>query len=689
MQTSLPGFAPEFQWVPEEVLSTRSHGKVRLRRTLVTTVDELERMVARLEAASHISYDTETSGLNPHLGARVIGHAFACWGHQKTCEAWYVPIRHIDPTCAQLPVDVVTQAVARVLGSDGRVVLHHAKFDKGMVRADGISPTWKRKLDDTSIRAVICNENETSFGLKQLGTKYVLQSAANDRDAVDEFMRKDARSLKLPYKKRRAGEEHLIEPVTYMERFGHQRVPAVLEGAYACGDVFLTLALYDVQEPEIQHYPQTHARELAISEILHEMEWNGLPSNVDEIRDAQVKADAERAYWLGEIRRLLGDPGFEPTDNNVRELFFGRLKMQPPKDNSVDAETRMLLAARYPEYEPIINAISTHAKIQKIASTYGAAFLRHYSPVTGCIHPSYNQLEERDEGGVPVTGRLSSQAPNIQNIAKKPIKLRDGSTLSVRRYFYVPAGYVRVYIDFSQIELRVLAWYSRDPVLLDCYANDRDVHTITAREVTNGDRDVAKQVNFGNSYGMTEMGLAKRMAGYAKDPDATRKRAKVVLDNFFTTYAGIPRFRDEFAAHMKRNGCRFVNAFGRPRRIEAIASPREWEADRAKRMMMSSIISGTAADLMKESMIRLYTWFKRDNVNAILRQTIHDEVVIDIKIEPGWEKVLYQCQYLMTHWPMFEEKGVPIRAGIAATTTTWEKKKTIEVFADGTIQVAA
>ena len=202
-------------------------------------------------------------------------------------------------------------------------------------------------------------------------------------------------------------------------------------------------------------------------------------------------------------------------------------------------------------------------------------------------------------------------------------------------------------------------------------------------------RDTAKQVNFGNSYGMTEIGLAKRMVGYAEDPEGTRERAKKVLEAFFREYAGIPRFREAMAEFMRRNGDMFVSAMGRPRRLPNISSSNRRDRGEAERQMMSSIISGTAADLMKEAMIRLSSWYERDAIPAYLRQTIHDEVIIDFKVVPGWERHLYLTHYLMTHWPMISDAGVPIQASIALTTKTWETKKAVTVDEHGVISLAA
>lgn len=727
---TLPGVALHSEtWRHTERLQTKL-GAVTVRNTLVTTMDQLHTMANVLCAAPRMIYDAETSGMNPHLGAQIIGHGTAVRPSPDYIACWYVPIRHQnDASIQQLPVENVARAITDILSRrDGDVGMHNDKFDRFFLRKENI--TILRRVVDTARRANIANENERSFALKALAERYVLDSAKKDEKEVDDFMRRDAVKLRIPFRDRRRQDEATNEEPSYLERFGHSRVPILLEGKYACRDVFFTAMLLDFYEWTARAFPDLTERERQVSNALHDMEYLGLPLDTDEVRRAQHIAHGEVEYYRAQVNRLLGGD-FEISDNNIRDLFFNHLKMEPPKLTkagdraqrasrdagtdytpdqkhcAVDKEVREILAAKYPQHRPLILAISGSARASKIDTTYTGAFLRYYSPSTGCIHPIYNQLEQREEGGVPVTGRLSSADPNIQNIAKKPVHLHtcgckkcvqartegeifdSGVTsgpevsLSVRRYFPVRPGFVRAYIDFSQIELRILAWLSRDPTLLHCYANDLDVHKITSDEVTGGDRDTAKQVNFGNSYGMTEIGLAKRMKGYAKDPEGTRKRAKIYLDAFFAKYHGIPRFRDTLAAQMRRHPeCMFVSPFGRPRRIVEVGAKERWIRGRGERMMMSSIVSGSAADLMKEVMVRCKLWLSQACPEALEIQTIHDELVYELP-ERYAAPLLHGIMQITTNWPMFEHGGVPIRANCSITVTqpgaprlaTWEEKR--------------
>jgi DNA polymerase-1 len=724
----------EFRWPAPHVIQTRSGLAIELRSKLVQTVEQLQEMEDTLAPAADIVYDSETSGLNPRLGARIAGHALATFTAQNVVTAWYAPVRHLggyNEAQTQLDPETVVPVLRRILQAPGRCGMHHAKFDFGHLRNDGVDVT--RVLEDTSIDAVIANENEYSFGLKFLADKYCFKGARTEEKSLEDWMRADARKLGIAYRKRKRGETaELAEDPTYLERFGFARSPIQLCGAYACKDVFYTLYLWLVTFAHVaKRWPELHAREHQISRILHKMEWTGLAVDAPMIRDAHDRARAEVEHWLTECRKHAGE-SFSGTDGELRKLFYVQLGMEPQRftkggraktpSPSVDKIALKLLAERYPSNAPLITAASKLARARKIYTTYTGSFLRFLSSENR-VHPSYNQLEQRDAGGVPVTGRLSSSDPNATNVDSRTLHLhtcecakcldggeaemrsREGrsdaeiykpNTIEVHRYFVVPEGFIRFYIDFSQIELRVLTWFCQDPVLLDCYRNGLDVHQIIADQL-GIERKVSKQVNFGNSYGMTEIGLAQRLPGYYTDPEATIEFAKRVLAQYFQRYSRIREFRDSFAAQMVRNGCEFLSPFGRPRRIPLVKSHKHWERSRGQRMMMSSIISGTSADIMKESMIRCDALLENrpapSGQKGMLVQSVHDELVFDYPLEPGWARVLLELKKQMEDWPQFsnpkDRVGVPIKVNVEVTTTTWADKRPVGISDDGRLWWAA
>lgn len=706
----LPGVPMDmFEWRGIESVRLRSGERWKFINRLVQTPRDLDDAFKLLSQHNDLAYDTETSGLKPHLGARICGHTTSVPTGTRELTNFYIPVRHQATHETQLPPGVVAGFFRSLFIPSRRVRGHHLKFDAAMSRYDDmpIESEWF----DTAVMANVFDENEPSFGLKRLSDKYLFPGAAEEEKSLTEWLRKDAHRLKLAYHDRK--KDRPDEP-TYLERYGYARSPIQLCGLYACHDTAMTWLLSEFYGPGIfPQYQQVYEREIAIAHELYELECWGLPVNVDEIHKADQLVQEEVKHWQAVVTKLAGGP-VETTDNGLRRLFFDQLKMSPSKltkneQASVDKESRKLLQKKYPTHAKLIKAVDRLAVAEKVRSTYTHSWLRYVTPQHR-VHSSYNQLEQRDEEGIPKTGRLSSVEPNAQNVSGKPVHLHtcgcddcakeDGNppgpeqSISIRRYYTVPKGWARFFIDLSQIELRVLAWFSRDPRLLYCYANDLDVHTITANEVTGGNRKVAKEVNFGNNYGMTAIGLSKRLPYYAEDPDRALADAEMYLHKFFEVYAGIPIFRDNFANQMRRNGNMFVNPFGRPRRIPTISSSDRKERARAERMMMSSIISGTSADLLKEIIRRCRTVLNQAYGHLAYEergrfvQTIHDENIFDLPIA-GCGQTIHQLARCFTDWPMFEKAGVPIRCNVEVSTTTWEDKKAIKLLPDGNFQWAA
>lgn len=726
MADQLELLGTEEKWIAKERLLPRSGRRITLRNVMVQDENALADMVILLSAKRDISHDTETSGLNPHLGARIIGHCLAAQTDDQEITAWYVPIRHMLTAQPQLPVPLVSEGLDKILQAPGRLGQQHAKFDWLQGRSDNIRPP-SREVHDVSTLALLDNENEQSFGLKRLADKYCMAGARKEEKQLDDWMRTDARKLGLRFKKRLAHSAEDVDSLgvpTYLERFGYARTPIHLCARYGCRDAFYTLYLWLVKYAHVPaQYPVCYAREQKVSRLLHQMEWVGLPVNEALIRSSHDKTGREVLHWLNTCRRLTNNPEFEATDAELRIVFHNAMSDEQPglglpiekwtkggksgeRKASVDKEARELLKRKHPQHLEFIEAVGSLAEARKFHSTYSGNFLRYFDPDTARIFPSYNQLEQRDDRGVPVTGRLSSANPNSQNIASSPLVLLDGYEINIRRYFVVPDGMIRFYIDFSQIELRVLAWLSQDPNLIMAYQQGLDIHQMTS-DLLDIVRRVAKQVNFLTTYGGTNRALALRMPGYYDDPEGTLDEAQRILDGFFMRYPGIKTFERKLAKQMRRQGNMFVSHMGRPRRLPDISSPEGWKKARAIRQMMSSIVSGIAADLMKEAMIATDVVIQesraeasvmgealRQNPDAGLVQSIHDELVFDMPYVQGWDFILLKLMAVMEDQPMFTTgpqgrgEGVPITVGADVTTSDWGEKHAITRTPTG-IQIAS
>lgn len=678
------------EWVQRsELFPLRyAQGAVCVDMHIVRSPEQFSAMMSELLASPEVCYDTETDGLNPRAGKRICGHALSRRVNPNRVRAWYVPVRHVGAE-NQLDPFKVASGVGDLLQKVGGFLGHNLKFDAKMLRADledaGLPHGWLRDVrwDDTFLMSHLFDENQFSFSLKNLSAAHVTQCAKDSEGDLEAWMKWDAKSLGIPYSKSKSSME-----LSYRERFGYARSPVYLCARYACFDVTYPWFLLDKFGVVRSAYPEAYNRDNRVAKILADIEWVGLPVDVAEVMRAERLLAAEVAHCRQQLEAIVrskaGIGSFAPTDNQMRRLLYGNLGMHPPKltdsqQDSVDKESRELLARQYPQHADLMYWLNADARATKLWSTYAVGFRKHITSEDR-IHPSYNQIERREKGGPPVTGRLSSQEPNQQNVAKEPLKLQHtNEEIMIHRFYVVAPGEVRAMLDFSQIELRTLAWLSQDPVLLDCYANDRDVHAITAREVTGGSRKLAKQVNFGSTYGLGARGFARRMPGYYDDPEGTTDLAQQLLSRFFETYAGVPVFRESLAAHMRDHRGRFVSPFNRPRRIPDICNDHDRRAySRALRQMMSSIVSGTAADLMKETMIRCDSWIRSEGLPARETGTIHDEIMFDMPIN-GCGRTIEGLHRLFVDWPTFSERSVPIRASIEVTTTSWAEKKAVKL----------
>lgn len=305
-----------------------------------------------------------------------------------------------------------------------------------------------------------------------------------------------------------------------------------------------------------------------------------------------------------------------------------------------------------------------------LGMTYGLTVAEDCSHVTGGI-VTHN------------TGRLSCRNPNLQNqsadsndraLKHSGKSLEDGGIdpWSVRRaYINKGEGWVRLLFDYSQIELRVLAFYSRDPVLVDAYLKGEDIHSRTSLEVfgtkEKAKRRLAKVINFGLSYGMAEKGFAAQTGISLAD-------ATTYLAKFFERYKGVATFKAKFWDEVRRNGGFFQNIFGRPRRIGNMNSRDDYERGKAERKAIATLIQGTAAELTKESLVRISHYLKQEDLPAYLVSTVHDEIQIDCKVEV-MAQVAREVKRLMEDFSMFDP--IPIIVDAEYTVTSWADKQKV------------
>jgi DNA polymerase-1 len=413
---------------------------------------------------------------------------------------------------------------------------------------------------------------------------------------------------------------------------------------------------------------------MELTTALCDMEQAGLPIDVEYLESLRGNLVRVMVGLENQIQSILGPAMFRlGSDDELR--YFMRVKLglelvKKTKGNKASVDREVL--EQFQGYHPVLKLLLAWRDAEKLASTYTTSILSKLD-ARGVVHPDFQQVGTN-------TGRLACKEPNFQN---QPVdsddrameysgkKLEDGGVdpWSIRRAYITRKEGSRViprlFFDYSQIELRTIAFYSSDPRMTQVYLEGGDIHKAVSEEVDRP-RRIAKVINFGLSYGMTEMGLARQAKLDSED-------AKATLERFFQRFPGIVDLRKRLWNSMVQDPeAAFSNLFGRTRRVPLIKSTEDWERGRAQRQAIGSLIQGTAAELTKESIVRIRRFLIEENLPAKLVNTVHDEVQIDCLPE-CLVQVVQGVKARMEDYPEFAP--IPIIVDGDYTTKSWADKK--------------
>ncbi len=359
--------------------------------------------------------------------------------------------------------------------------------------------------------------------------------------------------------------------------------------------------------------------ELPLSEVLASMEHDGITVDTSALTaysaqlTVEINALEKTIYSLADMQFNINSP------KQLGELLFEKLALPHKKKTKSGYSTDIDTLNAIRTYHPIIDAIIEYRSLTKLRSTYADGLMKFISPVDSRIHSNFQQL-------VTATGRISSTDPNLQNI---PVRTQRGAEL--RRMFVAREGYTLVDADYSQIELRVLAHIADDKSLKDAFSSGGDIHRATAASVEGVDfddvtpemRSRAKAVNFGLVYGMSEFTLAENIG-------VTRKEAKAYIENYFSKYPGVKRYMDEIKGKAKLDGY-VTTLMGRRRYLPELSSSNFNIRSFGERVALNTPIQGTAADIIKIAMVRIYERLKREKLKSRLILQVHDELIVETK----------------------------------------------------------
>ena len=373
-------------------------------------------------------------------------------------------------------------------------------------------------------------------------------------------------------------------------------------------------------------YALYHDIELPIVYVLRSMEREGIGVNREALEEYGKNLDGRILELEQGIYSAAGEEFNINSPKQLGEILFGKMHLPSGKKTKTGYSTSADVLEKLAEDYPVVKDILEYRTLTKLKSTY-ALGLADYIREDGRIHGTFNQT-------ITATGRLSSTEPNLQNI---PIRMEIGR--QIRKVFIPKEGYSFIDADYSQIELRLLAHMSGDESLIEAYNEDSDIHRITAskvfhvplNEVTSAQRSNAKAVNFGIVYGISSFGLSNNLS-------ISKEEAKQYIEDYFKTFGRLKEYQNELVDFVKEHGYS-VTLYGRRRPVPEIRESNFMRRQFGERIAMNSPLQGTAADIIKIAMIRVYKRLKEENRKSRLILQIHDELLIETA--PGEEEAVF------------------------------------------------
>ncbi len=455
------------------------------------------------------------------------------------------------------------------------------------------------------------NENTEQFFDVILGA-YLLNPLKNDYDLED--VANEHLGLMVPESSRLFGKMSIDRALPEKEQ-------EVFE--YACYLAYTALKAAPVIREKLAQTGMLSLMneiEMPLSYVLYDMEKEGIM-----IKPEELKAYGEKLLLrIGELEQeIYKKAGCEFNINSPKqlgEILFEKMNLPGGKKTKTGYSTAADVLDKLAQQYPVVADILEYRALTKLKSTYADGLIA-YIREENRIHSNFNQT-------ITATGRISSTEPNLQNI---PMKTELGR--QIRKVFVPKEGYLFTDADYSQIELRVLAHMSGDKQLIEAYQMNEDIHRVTAskvfhtpfEEVTDLQRRNAKAVNFGIVYGISSFGLSQ-------DLSISKKEAAEYIEQYFETYPGIKKFLDDSVENAKKNGY-VTTMFGRRRPVPELSSSNFMQRSFGERVAMNSPIQGTAADIIKIAMIRVWKRLKEENLSSKLILQIHDELLIETKAE--------------------------------------------------------
>ena len=557
----------------------------------ILTHEQLDDWVIKLTNSKQFAFDTETDNVD-HVHAKLVGISLSVEPYQ----AAYIPLAHqYLGVPEQLPLTEVLAKLKPVLENpEIKKIAQNAKFDYSILANYGIKVSGI--AFDTMLESYVLNSTER-HDMDSMANRYLNHKTIT----YDELTKVDKKKVTI--------DAIEVEKTTQ----------------YAAEDADITLQLHEKLWPELEKDQKLTKLftdiEMPLAIVLAEMERTGVLVDAKQLNDYSIELAKQLIEIEAQLQSLAGEKFNPASPKQIQAILFDKhnlpvLKKTPKGDPSTSEEVLSELAN---EYE-LPRMILFYRGLAKLKNTYTDKLPLMISPIDHRIHTNYNQIGT-------ITGRLSSNDPNLQNI---PVRNEEGRR--IRQAFIAPKGCKIISADYSQIELRIMAHLSQDESLLNAFAHDKDIHRVTAgeilgkaeSEVTNEERRRAKAVNFGLIYGMSAFGLSKQI-------NIPRKEAQFYIDRYFERYPGVQQYMEQTRQLAAEQG--YVETLsGRRLYLPKIRSTNGIEKRGAERAAINAPMQGTAADIIKTAMIKMSEWIKNqsaDNIKMVMQ--VHDELVFEVK----------------------------------------------------------
>ena len=553
----------------------------------ITNKNELEKLELKIIEAEYFAFDTETTSINS-LEAELVGVSFSV----KKDEGFYIPINHVEQT--ELSANELIEWLKQLLETyQNKIIGQNLKYDIAVLRNHGIQ--IEEFFADTMLMSYATNSTSSRHNLDALAEYYLNTTTIKYEDVMGKGAKK--------YK-------------------SFSEVPIKDATNYAAEDADITLQLYEKLSKIIDKSSTNLLKTIdyPLLFVLLEMEQKGALIDTSHLNELSKDFGTKLLSLVKKIHEASGSVFNIDSPKQLSEILFEKLKIESKglkKTSTGYFSTSESVLQKLADENEIVKDILEYRSLAKLKSTYTDK-ISEICDQNSRVHTSYHQA-------VTSTGRLSSSDPNLQNI---PIRTKEGIT--IREAFIAPPNKKILAMDYSQIELRLMAHYSQDPIMLNSFKNNEDIHKRTASEIfgvelDNVDDEMrrrAKTINFGLLYGMSAFGLANQLG-------VSRTEAEIFLNNYFERYEAVKKFMSDIVENSK--DLKYVETlYGRKIHVPNIAASNYMVRQAAERAAINGPLQGSAADIIKIAMIKIDDWINLNapDINMILQ--VHDELIYEV-----------------------------------------------------------